>query len=406
MKKYFIVSIVLISILLTSCGYQVVEDVSSTGEQEIENDDVDEKDIIKIYSTNENEMIQKVIDIYGTKYPDIMIEYIIGNSKKNEDILKEMLQKKGPDIIITENIFEEALLKNNVLLDINNQISTEDNIPNFKESYNQYIIPLRFGIPFLFIKYETPNHTINEIIQNSDKFQVSNLTYEEFIELMYLYYEHDLLDEKNDINETNLMEFIENIVSIAKTQDFVEDSNNKNELDLINNYLSGSNTIMYHLAVGIDDIKYYLSATAIERGKAFFVQKSIMPYEKIALNQNSKYKEECISFIQLALSYDIQKIDFGNGFPINEKALDEWGNTYVESDIEIPLELKSGTVVKLDDPPVEEIKTMMNLVKELPNIYTPDIELLSLIQAESKKYYDEQETLKQITENIIKKYIE
>lgn len=410
MKKYFVISIVLISIFLIGCGRNNLEQINSEEQSRADlknSSSTDtEKDIIKIYSTEENKMIRKIIDVYNTKYPDIKIEYLIGNSEKNYDVLKEMLEKEGPDMVIPDFFLEEELLKNDLLLNLNNGINLENNIPNFRENYNEYIIPLRFSIPFLFTKFGTHNFTISQIVEKPEEFQVSNMTYDEFIEFLYLYYDNELVDENNSINETNLTEFIKNIIIIADKQNIINEKMNEDDFFMIKNYLLGKNTIMFRFAMGVDDIKYYLSATAMEKGKAVFVEDSIMPYTKIVINKNSRYINECMDFIEIGLSYDIQKIDFDNGFPVNEKALDEWANTYVVSDDEVSIELENSTDVKIDDPPAEEIKTMIGLIKELPNIYIRDMKLLSLIQEESKKYYNEEASLEQTTENIVKRYTE
>lgn len=410
MKKYFVISIVLISIFLIGCGRNNLEQINSEEQSRADlknSSSTDtEKDIIKIYSTEENKMIRKIIDVYNTKYPDIKIEYLIGNSEKNHDVLKEMLEKEGPDMVIPDFFLEEELLKNDLLLNLNNGINLENNIPNFRENYNEYIIPLRFSIPFLFTKFGTHNFTISQIVEKPEEFQVSNMTYDEFIEFLYLYYDNELVDENNSINETNLTEFIKNIIIIADKQNIINEKMNEDDFFMIKNYLLGKNTIMFRFAMGVDDIKYYLSATAMEKGKAVFVEDSIMPYTKIVINKNSRYINECMDFIEIGLSYDIQKIDFDNGFPVNEKALDEWANTYVVSDDEVSIELENSTDVKIDDPPAEEIKTMIGLIKELPNIYIRDMKLLSLIQEESKKYYNEEASLEQTTENIVKRYTE
>lgn len=158
-KKSITIIIVLICVFMVGCG-NCKENISSLNENKnidkINNKDNDseekQEDVLKVYSTENNDMIQRTIELFQSKNPDIKLEYIIGDGEKNIDVLNELEKGNGPDIIIPDESLKNAMLECNVLLNMEGKISLSDNIPIFEDWSNKYIIPLRFEVPFFIYK--------------------------------------------------------------------------------------------------------------------------------------------------------------------------------------------------------------------------------------------------------------
>ena len=414
-KKSITIIIVLICVFMVGCG-NCKENISSLNENKnidkINNKDNDseekQEDVLKVYSTENNDMIQRTIELFQSKNPDIKLEYIIGDGEKNIDVLNELEKGNGPDIIIPDESLKNAMLECNVLLTMEGKISLSDNIPIFEDWSNKYIIPLRFEVPFLFTKNEL--YSIEKVIYNVEDFCITEVNFNELVQILYMYYYGSLKDLNQMIDKKLLEQFVNNVIYLAKEKNIIEGTQIKavqdDDLYMIKKFTLGEDTIMYHFAKSIDDIKYYISATGMERGKADIVQKSAFPSVEIAINRNSKYKSECIKFIEMALSKEIQIVDSQNGFPVNEYVLDNLGKSYVKSDEKIQIGIKKGVEITIGDAEEFEIITMINLIKEVDKIYVKDERLVGILQEEIMKCYKQEKSIIDTIDDIIERYEE
>ena len=375
-------------------------------ESVVEENETSQKEL-SIYSTYESATLNEAISCYTETYPDVEIELVTCEERTVEEITNAILSgQDAPDLIVLDDFKNRGIELQDELLPIKEEINGENLIISLKEDAVIYSIPLRVSVPLVFAT-QLKFSTVEAIIEDSNNFILTDVNYEDLIDIFYLYYPVNFIDESQKINAEQLQIFLENIKNTGENIGASIEENpselKEDEWYQIKNFLINNNSIMYHDAQGIEDVKYYVGATGKVHGNATFVD-GLCPQLQVAVYKNSPVIDKCIDFINIALSDKIQKNDWSDGFPVTISALEAWGESYQKTEENIILEKQGDEELTVWEPEKSEVQILLSMIKDSPEIYTRDVELMEIIKDNTSDYWEENESVENVVKNIIDIY--
>ena len=105
-----------------------------------------------------------------------------------------------------------------------------------------------------------------------------------------------------------------------------------------------------------------------------------------------------------ALADKIQKNDWSDGFPVTISALEAWGESYQKTEENIILEKQGDEELTVWEPEKSEVQILLSMIKDSPEIYTRDVELMEIIKDNTSDYWEENESVENVVKNIIDIY--
>lgn len=394
---------VIILVLLFICGLFA----GCTQKKDVSDENEISQKRLSIYAANESATLDEAIRYFTEENPDIEIELITSEEKTVEDITNAIVNKQdSPDLIVLDDFKNNEKKFQTELLPTREEIDTENLIVSLQEQQNNYSIPLRVSVPLVFATQRKLSRT-EAIVEDGSKFVLTDISYEELIDIFYSYYPVNFLDDNQIIHAEQLQIFLENIKSIgsnigASLEDKVDETK-EDELYQIRKFLIDKNSVMYHNAQGIEDVKYYIGATGKVHGSATFVD-GVLPQMQMAVYKNSPVIDECIDFVKIALSDEIQKNDWSDGFPVTQSALEAWGNSYQKTEESIILEDQGDKEITLKEPEESEVRVLLSMINDSSGLYIRDYELMEIIKLETFDYWVGNESVESIVNNIIDTY--
>lgn len=200
---------------------------------------------IVIYSLIENDTVRQAISNYTKINKDIYIKYETGLSWDNgvteSDALKtlntEIMNGKGPDILLLDGLSVESYIKNGLLEDLSDVIGeytkNDEILSNVVEAYTVdgkiYQIPTKFALPMLVgdkdkINKVTDFKSLTELAKsfnNDSKIFTNYYGARDLVYSMYYLYGTDWLNSDNTINEDALTTFMntgKELYTVVQTQ--------------------------------------------------------------------------------------------------------------------------------------------------------------------------------------------
>ena len=199
------------------------------------NTDSDSK-TITIFSLYENENIDKIINEYEVKNPNVNIEYEIGidglekNGKTETDVIKklntELSAGNGPDILILDGLPSDIYSKDGLLENLSDIVHKDNYFNNVYDAYSShnkiYSFPLYMKIPVIVgINEDVSNvsdlDSLKEAVSKNSENEEKLCNISDPKGLIYtLYYScyKSWITKDNKINEKKLKEFLVDAKSI------------------------------------------------------------------------------------------------------------------------------------------------------------------------------------------------
>lgn len=179
-------------------------------ESVVEENETSQKEL-SIYSTYESATLNEAISCYTETYPDVEIELVTCEERTVEEITNAILSgQDAPDLIVLDDFKNRGIELQDELLPIKEEINGENLIISLKEDAVIYSIPLRVSVPLVFAT-QLKFSTVEAIIEDSNNFILTDVNYEDLIDIFYLYYPVNFIDESQKINAEQLQIFLENI---------------------------------------------------------------------------------------------------------------------------------------------------------------------------------------------------
>lgn len=416
---------------------------------------------LKVYTLDECPELAQAALFYQMKHPEVHVVVETGieaadNSVSSDgymdsrrvDTVKnlntEILAGKGPDILVLDNLPVDAYIEKGILKDISETLKQEDTIdkilPNIVEACRQedgklYSIPARVRIPVLMgeknlLEKGTGAAGVRDMAKEAkDELADTQSIYPYFMEgdLAEVFIKacsYDWQKQDGTLDKASLREYLEQTGEIYHSE---------KKDKMTNNGSAGGNTT-FEEGIGLGLFQVYIGTAkltfgelcspgqselveSIVKGEPELAWKSLnegsyCPWMTLGINTKSSNQKRAEEFLLYLMGEEGQRIQQGYGFSVNKDVLDTknyWGiDEGVPADRPknfMGLQLPSGGtkdlyIFSLTD---EQTDNMRGVLSGLDKPYRLDVEVKTLIKDETRKYFQEKETLDEAVANLIDK---
>lgn len=384
---------------------------------------------LSVVSLYEYSSVRQAIADYQHKHQDVQVEYRALMSQDDgttvsdhiKTINTELLAGKGADLIILDHMPMESYIEKGALDDISDIIEPMekrgDLLNNIIDHYKTddgklYYAPLRISIVFGFGQNESVKATKNlkSLADYASKasipiFGSEVLSYTDITKILLELYSNSFLD-KNGFNRDGLLVFLNQLKVISdQTKTTEEESKypvtDPNEMiyyeTLSTNVYSGKSLL------GITELGDMFSAwgpiAATDKIKGTYgcINGQYKASGYVSINKNSTQKDLAADFIRALFSEDTQKAELGEGFPVNTRALRNYG-----------MKLNDDDYVLVDEheimqPNKEKRQSILDMCKTLTTPINLDDELVTMVTSVIIPYLSGKEDAESTADQIIDK---
>lgn len=323
-----------------------------------------------VYSLYEDTNIRQAISAYRAKYPDIYVQYEVGvtgeGGQTREDVLKNLATAiaagEGPDVLVMDGIPYDSYVEKGVLMDLKDlykEMQEEDAlweqiIDDFYKADKLYTLPMAFQIPVIMGDAEDLQEIstledladkLEQMPETPESAKIGFVTPKRTLKILGGGNCEKWLDENGKINKGELQYFLTQCKRIyeADIKDLSEEQAKYIEQATSNIRLKnlvlpegdaglmalGAYTFDFEYTAGNlgGDIEFefnMMSSALKEKGKCYTflpgANKTSIPLTMLAINQNTKMKEEAKDFLRFTLSGDFQAKTVLSGTPMNVHA--------------------------------------------------------------------------------------
>lgn len=306
--------------------------------------------ILSATSLFENSTLRQAMIDFNQKHQDVQVTYspmiLWDNSNLGEVINSIKSDKKnaltGNDLIALDELPINSYIDKKELTDISSIINPlidngtllKNIISNYKtDSSYIYTIPIRYQLPFAFGDKIAVNSTksittLADYTKNADLplFGLDLLTYGDVLRILLESYYNEFITD-NGIVRDGLINFLKQLKIICDQT--ITDESQEELSDLFYTFSSKIKSKESLLgSCNLSNIKKaYDPISTIEEIKDDYtsVNNRFIPQCQVGINYKSKQKDLAFEFIKFILDDSFQARDIGDGFPVNSKALIDYG---------------------------------------------------------------------------------
>ncbi len=330
--------------------YVYEKDVASTPTKEL-----------TIYSLVDSNTIRQAIVAYQKRNTDVRVTFRVANAEEGaattadfiRNLNTELLAKKGADILVLDGLPVDSYIEKGVLEDMGSifipLVESEKLLSNIANNYIKdgkvYAMPIRVKMPIIYghtdaVSASASLEQLADYAQNHNELPLLNQSnYRALAEWFLLMNYSNLFNENKEIDKDLLIEYLGNVKKIATNIDASDDA----ELGSMNAGRGGlvTRTVGYWVESVVDVGQELVKTNMEEIGSVWDMSGPLAVVKQldgdyktfnnmyremisIGINSAGSQKELAKEFVELLFSDEIQKIELGDGFPINKAALDEW----------------------------------------------------------------------------------
>jgi hypothetical protein len=367
---------------------------------------------LSIVSLKENSTVRQAIVDFQHKNQDIKVEYRALISEEDgttatdniKKINTELLAGKGADILILDGMPVNSYIEKGVLADISNIIEPgvksgkllSNIMDNYKKDGKIYTAPLRYSLAFAFGDKNAVKATesLQALADYAKTAKIPLLgeklvSYTDVTSILFQMYSNSFMDEQG-IHREGLVKFLEQLKVIS---DQTKATKEESQYPMYGQEEMSLNTTSAQLLVnksnrallGLSDISdmygIYAPFAVVEKIKGDYaaVNNQFIPKGLVGINNASKQKKLAGSFIQSLFEEPVQKAELGDGFPVNTKALENFGLKY--DDFLIGMD-----GFEVTQPSKEKMQELLNLCKVVNKPINVDQTLLDMVISETSSY--------------------
>lgn len=380
-------------------------------------------DIFTIYGLTESKTVRQAIAGFQQDHADIGIEYKTGNAGEGtatkEDSIRalntELLGGNGADIIMLDGLPVQSYIEKGVLDDLSKIVKDSGLLSNIVKSYEQdgkiYQIPARYGIPIMAgdqekVKALESAETLKSYIEHNPDAKIFDGESTENMMRLLIDINYESLVDKNFKIQTaelaSLMELAKQLADPASDSVILYTeggaATEKPAWDMGDalGYVE-SDTVMSKEIKGIMGMMVPFHSMRQSKEQPSDVNGTYVPHVIAGINKASKHKELAQEFIEILLSEEVQSFDMGEGFPVNDKAMDVFVQSVEETpDMEGGVQIGissatedgAGDPVSISLPYRSEVEALRNLGKKLTKPVQTDDVIGEMMLNEAKTYFD------------------
>ena len=203
------------------------------------------KEIIDVYSMEQNRTLIDLTDRYNASQEAVYVRYTYGNTKGDPEVKEdqqkqlntELLAKKGPDVLLLDQLPAETFLKKGMLEDLTDLAEEQELFQTVSHTYEQdghvYALPLHFKMmgvrgpkePKQYIEtFAQLTQSMQELSKENPEQIVLDQTYEySTVDVLYHAYQKELKNKDGSVNEEGLRNFFLQLQTVCRLSDYAGD---------------------------------------------------------------------------------------------------------------------------------------------------------------------------------------
>lgn len=401
---------------------------------------VPEKEM-KIYSLYDNKTIRQAIGLFQRANPDVHLIYDVGLSGESitlSDALRtlstELLAGKGPDVLVLDGMPIDSYIEKGVLLDLAEMLDVKlasgELLANAggalkRQDGKAYSIPARFSAPVLVADDEVADAMTDlttfadtHVKLNKEAGDKTKSQYQSPVMaadaglLMNFFYPISAPAWQNadgSVKEPEFRQFLTDIKKLYDLGDHSEEAANGSNIDLNFDNFGGFSWAFDLIPADFGNLNALADiatpdAAIAKKGKGKLkmfsaqTENAFLPGTLLGVNANSPHQADALGFLELVLSQEVQKNDFGDGMPVNAAAFEEQlKSPYSSMDdgMQIGMGSTDGEYYQLQViwPTDAFMRTIADQIKALDTPCIPNQVVREMLITETQDYFTGAKTL-------------
>lgn len=414
---------------------------------------------ITVYSLHDNDTIRQAAGEFQRANPNVKVNvqspmgnknnsgmmvtnYGVGykeddssdSSATSEDVIRalntELLNKKGPDVLILDGLPMSSYMEKGVLMDIsdilNPLISSGELLENIVSAYaegdNVFAVPVRFNVPAIFTDKSLNGFgSLKDMAEfaraHKDLPVLKKYTQQNLMELFYYSSAPAFTEADGKINRDEFIKYISYLKDIYDTS-WPDDMGRGETVSLRSkssmsemDWSTGKSYAATSVLRGIRASSMRI-ATLQKQGNGMMVQlpglkgNAFEPLCIAAINANTSKAELAKAFVNTLLSESVQSSDLGDGFAVNEKiyeaaaAIGEpdqtmmWYTSSSDSD-------NNEVEMSGNDPSGEDLKPIIDMCHNVNTPVIMDKTLLEIMVKNTEGFFNGSMTAEDAADAVI-----
>ncbi len=316
---------------------------------------------LTVYSLEDNSTVRQAASLFQSSHPDVRVEVrtaVENGGTVTEEMISglntELLSGRGADVLLLDGLPADAYIEKGILMDLSDVAGeledSGDMLNNLLEGFRQedgavYQVPVRASFPLLVGEQEALQaySSLDTMAGYQGEKPLMEIgIYENLLrKIAHLRYE-ELFGAEGAVDREVLVKYLETVKALGDANGskraFTEDEFEKYFVsnNVVLDGIIGSAT-EYDRGVcdsGIERVNGYWALCLAAEVRYLHPESKFMPAGKIylpsgiaAVNKSTANGDLAKEFIRCLLSYEVQKEDLTDGFPVNKKALELWVET-------------------------------------------------------------------------------
>lgn len=361
-----------------------------------------------VWGVEKNNTIEYVIQIMREKYPEITFEYKIASedtegattiSDQIRNLNTELISGVGPDVVILDNLDSESYVEQGMFQELSGILGADFSInetvlKEFRTADGKlYELPVRFQVPMVFVAQKdligfSSIADLNNYMEGEPEIPLfSELTVENMVDVGYRFFFTDLFEEDGTIQPEKLETFVDDM------KKFAELAGPAHEIQREFSYTDEEpwDTLLFNEASmvvknvsSVSDAQSVLDACLQCDGGYYVAGNQFIPVGRLAISSNTQYQDIAEDFLKTVLSVDVQTMDFKDGFPVSEEAMDQWSQ--YQSDMSIMIGNESGQEITAGCATPEQINAFLECVKTVDRKFVVNETLFDIVKENTVEY--------------------
>ena len=394
---------------------------------------------VRVYTLEDNNSIRIAVSEYQQEHPEVYINFEVGISEEStltkEDAVKtlntELLVGSGPDLIVLDGLDIETYMEKGVLTNLNDLLDStslaglkQNMINAYQQDENLYALPTRFSLPLIWGESKVLDnvHNLDELIsyikQYPDEKVISDRLASSWIDEFYPEVSDSLITEEGKIDTEEMIHFLSNIQVLKQDEasEVIELTGEGSlffEADVImdmSEIAYKGLDICFSTPVSLHGLLLGGSVNEMNTDSTFDLfsangEEMYEPKVILGVTEASEHKEIAKEIIEVAISDAFQQEDLGEGFPMNENALEKWtsGTSLDEKNDLTNVFMIPGREMRYTWGYEEVIEKFKEISEHVNKPMTTDEVLLEIVKAESKPYFEGEISVEEAVEQIEEK---
>lgn len=302
---------------------------------------------LTVFALYDNSTIRQAVSVFQIENPNVKVDFQplteqVGAAVP-EDYIRtlnaELLSGGGPDVLILDGLSEIPYIEKGVLADITDQVETlvssGDFLANIADSCRVdgriYSVPVKIGLPLTFGRKAALNEadqldTLAALVQSQEVGQVfGTLDREAFLSFYADAFLPEIVSEDGGIREQELKDFLlctKQILDGSRCADGTRENRPSSEWRLLEEGIYLHSDVIAGFFDSGSGTSVVEQAEGELEGDMIAVNRAYIPYGTMGINKAGEHKELAAAFLQTALSQEVQRSDFYDGFSVNQNVLE------------------------------------------------------------------------------------